>query len=245
MSDFQLVHLLPNLLLAKKHISKLSFSLEGKNLPLANLPPEHQPLSNKVHPIFFTDRDDTINHDGEGYQYLYSHMDIFPQAYQRLKELQKEGYLIVVVTNQSGIARAKYTVADFVQCMQDMASAAYQECGLVFDAVLFAPALDVNDSFRKPNLGAFNLIQQFFPCAIEQSFMLGDSQADITFGKRIGLQTITIIKNLEQAHTLSDSDYVKADSDYVKAQDNLQADYAIAEIKDLHNLPFFPTTKQA
>ena len=60
----------------------------------------------------FLDRDGTINADKD-YLYQIEDFEFLPKAVDGLKMLQEEGYLLVIMTNQSGIARGYYTEKDF------------------------------------------------------------------------------------------------------------------------------------
>ena len=60
----------------------------------------------------FLDRDGTINTDKD-YLYQIEDFEFLPKAVDGLKMLQEEGYLLFIMTNQSGIARGYYTEKDF------------------------------------------------------------------------------------------------------------------------------------
>ena len=73
-----------------------------------------QPLNKAV----FLDRDGTINSD-EGHYYIYKPEDFVfnPGVIEGLKRLQKAGYLLIVITNQGGIAKGIYTREDMFKVM--------------------------------------------------------------------------------------------------------------------------------
>lgn len=76
-----------------------------------------QPLNKAV----FLDRDGTINSD-EGHYYIYKPEDFVfnPGVIEGLKRLQKAGYLLIVITNQGGIAKGIYTREDMFKVHEKM-----------------------------------------------------------------------------------------------------------------------------
>ena len=69
----------------------------------------------------FLDRDGTINID-KNYLYRKEDFEFMPGAIDGLKKLQEAGYLLIVITNQSGIARGYYTEADYEKLTEYMKS---------------------------------------------------------------------------------------------------------------------------
>lgn len=69
-------------------------------------------MSNKA---IFLDRDGTINVD-KGYVYKIEDFEFLPRAIEALRLLQEAGFLPIIITNQSGIARGYYTEEDF-ECL--------------------------------------------------------------------------------------------------------------------------------
>lgn len=197
MPEYKLTSVTPHMLLAQKH-------LEGQK--------PTTPIK-----VLFTDRDDTINDDGPGYLHQYEQMEIFPQAYQVLRQKQLEGYFIVIVTNQSGISKNKFSEQDFIQCMNDMARDAYQTTGLVIDAVLYAKTSDDSEPWRKPNPQTFIEFSQYFNVDRSKSYMMGDKTIDILYGKNLGLTTIAVRTGTEICQ---------------------EADYVIDSIAGLEQIPF-------
>ncbi|MFC6277168.1 HAD-IIIA family hydrolase [Psittacicella hinzii] len=191
-----LTQILPHMLLAQKHLEQLPTDITVGNeqsYPVA----QGFPLNGNT-PVkaIFSDRDDTINDDGDGYLHVYQQMEILPQVYETLAQKQQQGYLIVIVTNQSGISRGKFSEQQFIQCMNDMAAHTYEQTGLVIDAVLFSPAADSNDPWRKPNTQTYQDLSKFFTIDLTKSYMIGDKPLDIQYGKNLNCQTILVARDL-------------------------------------------------
>ena len=85
----------------------------------------------------FLDRDGTINID-KNYLYRKEDFEFMPGAIDGLKKLQEAGYLLIVITNQSGIARGYYTEADYEKLTEYMKSE-LQKKGVFLTEVLYCP----------------------------------------------------------------------------------------------------------
>ena len=150
--------------------------------------------------VIFIDRDGTINVDEKGYISKPEQFNLFPFAIEAIKGFRKLGYKVVVVTNQSGIARGYYTFADLEKVHQrfkDLLS----EADTYVDAILVAPyhpegvvePYNVVHEDRKPSIG---LLKKYFSeCNFKtsESFMIGDKLSDIEFGVNYNLKTILVL----------------------------------------------------
>jgi len=83
----------------------------------------------------FLDRDGVLNEDNPNYTYRVDQFKILPGVVEALHELKSAGYLLVVVTNQSGIAQGIYTQAEMEACHQYLQDA----CGHLIDHFYFSP----------------------------------------------------------------------------------------------------------
>lgn len=94
-----------------------------------------QPLNKAV----FLDRDGTINSD-EGHYYIYKPEDFVfnPGVIEGLKRLQKAGYLLIVITNQGGIAKGIYTREDMFKVHEKMC-AELEKHGVTLTKIYYCP----------------------------------------------------------------------------------------------------------
>ena len=132
----------------------------------------------------FLDRDGTINADKD-YLYQIEDFEFLPKAVDGLKMLQEEGYLLVIMTNQSGIARGYYTEKDFkrLNCwmLQEL-----QNKGVIITKVYYCPHLPdakieryrKSCSCRKPAPGMFIKAVRQFHIDLAQSYSIGDKMRD-------------------------------------------------------------------
>jgi len=147
----------------------------------------------------FLDRDGTINKDS-GYITHPEDFNIFPFAGEAIKILNDLGFLTLIVTNQSGIARGFYTFNDLGKIHTKMLSQLAEHEAKI-DKIYISPYFhegtvepyNVSHIDRKPNLGLFYQAQKDYEFSVQKSFMIGDRYTDIEFGKRAGLTTILVL----------------------------------------------------
>jgi len=136
-------------------------------------------------PMALLDRDGVINLD-VGYPYRPDQIVWVDGIFDALARLQKQGYRVVVVTNQSGIARGLFTPGDVEQLHAWMADEIAARGGRI-DAFLYCPyhpqapveAYRRDHEDRKPKPGMVVKALNMFPTQIENSFMIGDRPSDI------------------------------------------------------------------
>ena len=145
----------------------------------------------------FLDRDGTINIEKE-YLYLAKDFEFIPGVVEAIQLLNQAGVMVVVVTNQSGVARGYYTEDDVVNLHRHIARE-LELSGVHIDAWLFCPhhptgrgsyALQCN--CRKPLPGMLHEAAERYDINLEESTMIGDKQADIEAGQAAGCHTILV-----------------------------------------------------
>jgi histidinol-phosphate phosphatase family protein len=148
----------------------------------------------------FLDRDGILNEKMPEGQYVTRREEfrILPGVPEALRRLNKAGMRVIVVTNQRGIARGLYTVAD----VEDIHSS-FQELlareGAHIDAFFVCPHDEGKCNCRKPLPGLYEqAVAQFPSIAPETSVMIGDSLSDMEFGRRLGMATIFVEGGAQQ-----------------------------------------------
>lgn len=146
----------------------------------------------------FLDRDGTLIHD-PGYLGDPDGVQVFPGVADALGALSQAGFLLVVVTNQSGIARGRYTVER------------YEEVAARLGAVLAASGVDLAATYycpyhpdgtvepfarehedRKPNAGMWHRAAADLGIDLARSYSLGDGERDVVAGKRAGTTCVLL-----------------------------------------------------
>ncbi len=144
----------------------------------------------------FLDRDGVLNVDLNDYLYNLDDLVIPEGVPEALKMLKAAGYLLVVITNQAGIAKGRYTskevymIHDAIQTVSDR----------VIDAIYYAPyhpEFSGNSLSRKPGTLMLEKATAKYNIDLEKSWMVGDRDGDMQAGKKMGVKTIHILPSPE------------------------------------------------
>jgi D-glycero-D-manno-heptose 1,7-bisphosphate phosphatase len=141
----------------------------------------------------FLDRDGVINKD-RSYVHRWEDFEFVPGAIEGMKKLQDAGYALVIVTNQSGIARGHYTEIHY----QDLSKTLTQhllERGVKLDGVYHCPhhpkgsvpALAINCDCRKPKPGLLLQAAKELGLSMTDSVLIGDKPSDIEAARAAGV----------------------------------------------------------
>ncbi len=139
----------------------------------------------------FLDRDGVLNVDRVDYVYRMEEFIIPPGVGEALRALKDAGYLLIVITNQSGIAKGIYKREDVYL----IHNAIQEGTGVQLDDIYFCPYHEKFDSHsltRKPGSLMIEKAAAKYEVDIEASWMVGDHERDITAGTRAGLRTIRL-----------------------------------------------------
>jgi D-glycero-D-manno-heptose 1,7-bisphosphate phosphatase len=147
----------------------------------------------------FLDRDGTIN---EEVQYLGRVEDfhLLPGAAEGIRLLNERGWVAVVITNQAGIGRGYYTVAD-MQAIHARMRAELAEAGASIDAIYYCPH-HPNDACacRKPLPGMYEQAARELNLDLAASYAVGDKQSDLQPGRQLGCRTILVLTGYGPQH---------------------------------------------
>ncbi|PJG85482.1 D-glycero-beta-D-manno-heptose 1,7-bisphosphate 7-phosphatase [Conservatibacter flavescens] len=147
----------------------------------------------------FLDRDGTLNID-HGYVHDIDQFEFIEGSIEALQQLKAMGYLLVLVTNQSGIARGYFSEDQFLQLTEWM-DWSLADRGVDLDGIYYCPhhpegigEFRQNCNCRKPKAGM--LLQGIKELNIDpkQSVMVGDKIDDIIAGKTAGIATNILVR---------------------------------------------------
>ena len=143
--------------------------------------------------IAFLDRDGVINSNkfNKGYIGSLKYFRWVPGAIKAIKYINKKNYKVVVLTNQSGVARGFFTIKD-VKKIHSYIQKKLNENDAKIDGFYFCPfhkdgiikRFKKDSLLRKPNIGMFRLAQRKWKIDKKNSFMIGDQKTDMQFAKR-------------------------------------------------------------
>ncbi len=146
-------------------------------------------------PAVFLDRDGTINVEKD-YVYLWKDWEWLPGAVEALKHLKDMGYLLVVVSNQSGVARGYYREED-IHRLHEKVNQELLKHNVQIDAFYYCPHHakygDKKEcSCRKPNPGLLLRAQKDLGIDLKHSYMIGDKVVDVEAGLSAGAESILV-----------------------------------------------------
>lgn len=142
--------------------------------------------------VVFLDRDGTINVDS-GFVCRRESWEWIPGSREGMKRLREAGFLLAVVTNQSGIGHGLYAEED-ARKLHEYMEGELARAGIRLAAVFYCPhRRDGICGCRKPGTGMIEQAErQIGPIDYEQSWVIGDKIADMEMGQRKGMKTALI-----------------------------------------------------
>lgn len=160
-----------------------------------------QPVQAVGRKAAFLDRDGVINKD-KAYVHRWEDFEFVPGAIDGMRRLQDAGYALVIVTNQSGLARGYYTEAQY----QALTEALQQELagqGVKLDGVYHCPhhpkgsvpELAIDCDCRKPEPGLLLQAARELGLSLTESLMVGDKASDIEAARAAGVGRAYLVQS--------------------------------------------------
>jgi len=139
----------------------------------------------------FIDRDGTMAND-VGYCHRPEDFELLPDTAKAIRLLNQHNFKVIVITNQSGIARGYFTEETLAEIHEKMRGELAKE-GAWVDAIYYCPHHpDDNCQCRKPKPKLALQAAKDHDVELESCFVVGDLPMDIDLGKTIGCRTILI-----------------------------------------------------
>jgi D-glycero-D-manno-heptose 1,7-bisphosphate phosphatase len=158
-------------------------------------------------PAVFLDRDGTLIHD-PNFVRDPEQVHLLPGAARAVKRLREAGFRIIVVTNQSGVARGLIDEKALAAIHERMRERFAAE-GAAFDAIYYCPYLDTDEvvveryrqdsPLRKPRAGMYLEAAREHDIDLSRSWSIGDKDRDSQAGKAAGCRTIQLVSDPTQA----------------------------------------------
>lgn len=147
-------------------------------------------------PAIFLDRDGTLNVE-KNYLHKIADWEFTPRAAEAICAFIDAGYRVVVVSNQSGIARGMYDAAA-VDTLHKQVNALLEKQGAYIDAYYYCPHhLEFGGQrecdCRKPLPGLLLKAQKNLAIDLSRSWMIGDKASDIEAGLAAGVKPLLVL----------------------------------------------------
>ncbi len=152
----------------------------------------------------FLDRDGVINNNANHY-YIFKpeQLEINPDAIENIVQLNRAGYLVIVVSNQGGISRGLYSSAD-VDKIHELIQAEVERQGGHIANFYYCPHHSKLEKClcRKPEPLMLQKAIAVHHVDMDNAFMIGDSQRDIEAANRAGIKAFQIESNTSVGHVV-------------------------------------------
>lgn len=142
--------------------------------------------------LIILDRDGVINEDSDDYIKSPDEFTPIPGSLEAITRLNHAGYLVMVATNQSGIARGYFDM-DTLNLIHDKLKRQLNGLGGRIDAIFFCPhGPDDHCHCRKPKPGLFEEIAQRLDVKLDGVPVVGDSLRDLQAAQQVGAKPILV-----------------------------------------------------
>ena len=139
------------------------------------------------------DRDGVINVE-RSYTYRLQDFKILPDLMEVLQQLQDNGYLLIIISNQSGVAQGMYAQKD-VEILHDFLHQEFKKSNIAITETYYCIHHPSNSNCicRKPDSLFVEKALARFNIDASKSYFIGDKQRDVDAGKAVGVNGILIV----------------------------------------------------
>jgi D-glycero-D-manno-heptose 1,7-bisphosphate phosphatase len=139
----------------------------------------------------FLDRDGVLVREVD-YLSEVSQLEVLPGVPAAMKALRAAGFAVVVVTNQSGVARGYFTLSRLALIHRTL-KARLARAGAKWDALYFSPhGPDSRHPMRKPGVGMLMKAKKRFGLDLKSSYLVGDTTTDIKTAHNAGCASVLV-----------------------------------------------------
>lgn len=146
--------------------------------------------------VVFLDRDGVISKDSPDHIKSWAEFHFLPKAKIAIKLLTDNGFNVIVITNQSVIARGMTSVEELEKMHSNMVKEIEEKGGKIVDIYYCPHHPDDGCKCRKPAPGMILQAIEDYDIDPKKSFMVGDRMMDVKVGKKVGTRSIIIPSKL-------------------------------------------------
>jgi D-glycero-D-manno-heptose 1,7-bisphosphate phosphatase len=160
-------------------------------------------------PLVILDRDGVINVDSAEYIKSPDEWTAIPGSLEAIAQLNRLGFQVAIITNQSGVGRGYYNLETLDQIHEKLMDELAAVGGYI-DEIFFCPHLPTDlCECRKPQPGLFYKAEKQFQINLKDVFYIGDSYVDMQVAKAAGCKPLLVLtgngqKTLQEHPELSD-----------------------------------------
>ncbi len=151
----------------------------------------------------FLDRDGVINRE-KSYLYKIEDFEVIEGVFEAVKAFKVHHFLVLVITNQSGIGRGYYTLNDFY-CLNEWMLTKFKKQRTPLDDVSYCPHVpDDHCECRKPQPGMILDLSQKYNIDLTESWLVGDKEIDVQTGVNAGIHRNILVRSghpIDETHT--------------------------------------------
>ena len=148
----------------------------------------------------FLDRDGVITKEPPYYAHRIDQLELIPKSAEAIRLLNESGFKVIVVSNQSGVARGYYQERD-IKIYNKAMKKKLEEKNAYIDAIYYCPhhpeaiieKYKIDCDCRKPKPGMLKRAKEDLDLNLKGSFLIGDKMSDIEAGYRAGCKTILVL----------------------------------------------------
>ena len=147
-----------------------------------------------INKAVFLDRDGVLNKELGDYVCRFEDFKVLEHNFAPLKELQERGYLLIVITNQGGLAKGWYSDEELSRMHQHLKST-YSKQGITLSEIYYCnhhPEYNGNCLCRKPGSLMLEKAMARFRIDASRSYCIGDRERDVLAGEAAGVKGILI-----------------------------------------------------
>ena len=153
-------------------------------------------MSNRPKPAIFVDRDGTLIEEVDHLSNV-DELRLYSYTREAVRIAKERGYLVIVVTNQSGIGRSYFDEA----AMMSIHERIQQQLDGAIDGFYFCPHLpDAGCSCRKPATGMIDAARSDFEIDMSGSWIIGDKSLDVLTGVNAGIKSALVLTGYGMGH---------------------------------------------
>ena len=165
----------------------------------------------------FLDRDGVINKDPGGGDYIknWKEFEFLPGAIEAIKELNRNGYEIFVISNQAGVSKGLFSREDLDDITKNMLKELESNGARIRSINYCIHQPDEGCDCRKPKTGMIEAATKGLNIDFKKTYFIGDSKLDIDAGKNAGTKTILLLTGKTDPNEIKDwqikPDFIKKD----------------------------------